>query len=71
VTLGFAVGVRARRCERRGGGAAPGALPPSTLLGPRPPPLPDYLDDAVAAGVRLPATQKVVLIQAVELETLR
>jgi hypothetical protein len=47
-----------------------GALSASTLLGARPPLLPDYLNDAVAIGVQLPATQKVVLIQAVELETL-
>jgi hypothetical protein len=44
-------------------------LPANVLLGDRPPLLPDYLNDAVAADVELPATQKVIVIQAIELTT--
>jgi hypothetical protein len=48
-------------------------MPPGTFLphdsypGVRPPLLPDYLDDRVATTVRLPALQKMVLIQGTEL----
>jgi hypothetical protein len=46
----------------------PGAfLPQDSYLGSRPPVLPDYLDDQVAATVAIPAVQKMVLIQGVEL----
>jgi hypothetical protein len=42
-------------------------LPQDSYLGDRPPVLPDYLNDQVAATVRLPAVQKMVLIQGTEL----
>ena len=42
-------------------------LPQHSYLGDRPPYLPDYLDDQVACTVRLPASQKMVLIQGIEL----
>lgn len=45
---------------------ASGLFKPSVYLGARPPLLTDYLNDAVAAEVRLPATQKVVIVQAIE-----
>lgn len=42
-------------------------LPQHSYLGDRPPYLPDYLDDQVACTVHLPASQKMVLIQGIEL----
>jgi hypothetical protein len=42
-------------------------LPQHSYLGDRPPFLPDYLDDRVACTVRLPASQKMLLIQGIEL----
>jgi hypothetical protein len=45
----------------------PGMLPQEAYLGERPPSLPDYLDDAVSIDVKLPAIQKLVLVQATEL----
>jgi hypothetical protein len=42
-------------------------LPQSAYLGPRPPLLADYRDDRMAASVRLPARQKMIVIQAPEL----
>jgi hypothetical protein len=45
----------------------PGMLPQGAYMGPRPPTLPDYLDDAVSATVQAPATQKLILVQALEL----
>ncbi len=42
-------------------------LPQHSYLGDRPPLLPDYLDDQVASTVRLPAVQKMVVIQGIEL----
>jgi hypothetical protein len=42
-------------------------LPQDSYRGPRPPVLADYLDDAVAASVRIPATHKMVVVQALEL----
>ena len=48
----------------------PGLLPQDAYLGVRPPFLTDYLDETVPAAVELPATQKVVVIQALELATL-
>jgi hypothetical protein len=48
--------------------APPGMfLPQHSYLGDRPPMLRDYLDDRVACTVRLPAEQKLVLIQGIEL----
>jgi hypothetical protein len=45
----------------------PGMLPHDAFLGDRPPLLPDYLDDSVAVDVELPAFQKMIVIQALEL----
>ena len=42
-------------------------LPQDSYLGDRPPVLQDYLDDQVASTVRLPAVQKMVVIQGIEL----
>lgn len=42
-------------------------LPQHSYLGDRPPVLRDYLDDQVASTVRLPAVQKMVVIQGIEL----
>jgi hypothetical protein len=42
-------------------------LPQHSYLGDRPPLLMDYLDDQVACTVHLPAAQKMVLIQGIEL----
>jgi hypothetical protein len=42
-------------------------LPQDSYLGSRPPVLPDYLDDKVASTVRIPAVQKMILIQGIEL----
>jgi len=44
----------------------PGLLPPSTFLGDRPPVLPDYLDDELAADITVPIPQKMVIVQALE-----
>src|SRR6266516_2707750 len=48
-------------------GFNPGMLPQDSYLGQRPPVLVDYLDDAVSAEVMLPAIQKMVVIQGLEL----
>jgi hypothetical protein len=48
----------------------PGALPQEAYLGSKPPMLPDYLDDDVATEVWLPESQKMVLIQGMELDFL-
>lgn len=45
---------------------ASGLFLPKTFLGERPPLLVDYLDDAVATQVSLPASHKVVIVQAIE-----
>jgi hypothetical protein len=45
-----------------------GLLPPAGYLGPTPPLLTDYLDETVSASVSLPAQQKVIVIQALELK---
>jgi hypothetical protein len=42
-------------------------LPHEVFLGERPPVVADYLDDAVAADVKLPSFQKMIVIQALEL----
>src|SRR3989442_4304856 len=47
-----------------------GLLPQDAFLVDRPPLLVDYLNDEVAADVVMPVTQKVVIIQALELNTL-
>jgi hypothetical protein len=47
-----------------------GMLPQDSYLGMRPPTLADYLDDAVSANGATLVTQKVVLIQALEVATL-
>src|SRR5262249_54628608 len=44
-----------------------GMLPPSVVLGNNPPFLPDYLDEDVSASVELPETQRVIVIQGLEL----
>jgi hypothetical protein len=48
----------------------PGALPQEAYLGSKPPMLSDYLDDDVATEVWLPESQKMVLIQGMELDFL-
>lgn len=45
----------------------PGMLPQAAYRGPRPPFVADYLDDVVATTVLLPAQQRLVAIQALEL----
>jgi hypothetical protein len=48
----------------------PGLSAQDTYLGDQPPLLSDYLDNAVSASVVMPVTQKVVIIQGVEVATL-
>ena len=48
-------------------GMPAGLLPEAVCLGERPPLLTDYLDDAVAMDRWIPATRKLLLIQALEL----
>jgi hypothetical protein len=48
-------------------GLPPGMLSQDTYLGERPPKLPDYMDDQVAADVDLPAVQKMIVIQGLEI----
>jgi hypothetical protein len=50
--------------------AVPGALPQSAYTGPRPPTLVDYLDDDVSVDVQLPASEKMVIVQGMELDFL-
>lgn len=45
----------------------PGMLPQEAFMGDRPPVLADYADGMVAATVQLPASQKMVVIQGLEL----
>jgi hypothetical protein len=40
----------------------------SVVLGRRPPLLPDFLDDDVSAEVRFPATTRLLIVRAVEVE---
>jgi len=47
--------------------AVPGMLPQDAYLGERPPLLRDYSDDSVACAVRLPAVQRMIVIQGNEL----
>jgi hypothetical protein len=48
--------------------AVAGSLPQDAYLGDHPPLLVDYLDDAVATDVMLPASQKMILIQGLEID---
>lgn len=48
-------------------GLGPGMLPEASYLGDRPPYLADYLADAVSAEVNLPASQKMLVIQGIEM----
>jgi hypothetical protein len=48
----------------------PGMLPQDAYLGQRPATLADYLDETVSAEVNLPASQKMIVIQALELTPL-
>jgi hypothetical protein len=48
-------------------GIGPGMLPEASYLGDRPPFLADYLSDDVSAEVNLPATQKMLVIQGIEM----
>ena len=48
----------------------PGMLPQDAYLGDRPPLLTDYLNSAVSAITTVPAMQKVVVVQALEIATL-
>ena len=47
-----------------------GMLPQGAYFGERPPCLPDYLDDAVSVQVQLPAFQKMLVIQGLEVTPL-
>lgn len=47
-----------------------GMLPDTAYLGDRPPFLGDYLDDVVAADVRLPSTQRLIMVNSVAVNTL-
>jgi hypothetical protein len=48
----------------------PGALPQATYTGARPPTLPDYLSNDVSTEVQLPVSQRMVLVQGLELDFL-
>ena len=47
-----------------------GMIPLDAYLGDRPPLLTDYLNSAVSAITTVPAMQKVVVVQALEIATL-
>jgi hypothetical protein len=47
--------------------APPGMLPQGAYLGDRPPVLADYHDTVVACPIQLPAAQKMIVIQGIEL----
>jgi hypothetical protein len=51
-------------------GLPAGMLSQDAYLGDRPPLLSDYLDDAVSADARVPASQKLVMVKAIEVSTL-
>ena len=51
-------------------GLPQGLLPQGAFLGERPPLLPDYLNDLVAADTNVPIVQKMVVVQALELHSL-
>jgi hypothetical protein len=48
-------------------GLPPGMLPQSAYMNERPPMLVDFMDDTVSADVVLPAFQKMIVIQGLEL----
>jgi hypothetical protein len=48
----------------------PGMLPQGAYFGDRPPLLPDYLNDRVAADVTVPTVQKLIVVQGLELAPL-
>lgn len=48
-------------------GLGPGMLPEASYLGDRPPYIADYLSDVVSAEVDLPASQKMLVIQGIEM----
>lgn len=48
----------------------PGLLPQSAYLGERPPLLVDYLDDSVAVDTNIPSTTKMIVIQALEVNSI-
>ena len=50
-------------------GLPQGLLPQGAYLGERPPLLPDYLDNQVAANTNIPIVQKMVVVQALELNS--
>ena len=47
-----------------------GLLPPTTYLGARPPMLVDYLKDDVATDTFMHVTTKMVVVQAIELNSI-
>ena len=51
-------------------GLGPGMLPGVSYLGDRPPLLSDYLSEVVSAEVDLPASQKMLVIQGIEMNPL-
>lgn len=51
-------------------GLGAGMLPEAAFLGERPPHIADYLDDAVAAQVEMPASQKMIVVQGIEMSPL-
>ena len=51
-------------------GLGPGMLPEASYLGDRPPYLADYLSSSVSAEVNLPASQKMLVIQGIEMNPL-
>lgn len=51
-------------------GMPPGLLPQGAYLGARPPVLTDYLSDDVSADTLLPITQKMIVVQALELHSI-
>ena len=51
-------------------GIGPGMLPEQAYLGAQPPLLADYLSEAVAAEVYLPASQKMIVVQGMEMNPL-
>lgn len=56
-----------RTVEHLNGLVPNGVLPTETWMGERPPMLTDYHDDAVAETISLPASQKVIIVQATEI----
>jgi hypothetical protein len=48
-------------------GLDPGALPEAAYLGPHPPYLPDFFSETVSLALGLPAAQKILVVQGLEL----